>query len=288
MADKILIVGATGNVGDNLVAALIGKGADVRGLAHTEEGAAAVRAAGAEAVVGELTDPDSLDAAFDGVAAAFILTRGMENQVEMAGNAVEAAKRAGVGRIVRSSGFLPEPVLETILGRQHHEIEQLVKASGVPYTIIRPTFFMQNIMGAAQAIASDGVLYWAFGDGRAGMIDIRDIVDVAAEVLTSDGHEGATYTLTGPASISMHDVAEAFTKVLGKKIQYIDVPVEAAVQGMVGMGMPQFMADSFGELFHNFADNGADRATDTVEKVTGHEARSIDDFAGDFAGMFGG
>ncbi len=288
MADKILVVGATGNVGGNLVAALVGKGADVRGLAHSDDGAAAVRTAGAEAAVGELTDLDSLDAAFDGVDVAFILTRGMENQVEMAGNAVEAAKRAGVGRIVRSSGFLPEPVLETVLGRQHHEIEQLVKNSGVPYTIIKPTFFMQNLMGAAQTVASDGVLYWAFGDGRAGMIDVRDIVDVAAEVLTSDGHEGVTYTLTGPASISMHDVAEAFSKVLGKRIQYIDVPVEAAVQGMVGMGMPQFMADTFGELFPLFANNGADRATNDVGKVTGHPARSINDFAGDFAGMFGG
>ena len=111
---------------------------------------------------------------------------------------------------------------------------------------------------------------------------------MAVEVSTSDDHEGMTYTLTGPASISMHDLAAAFTKVLGKKIEYVDVPVEAAVQGMVGMGMPQVMADAFGELFPNFANNGADRATDDVEKVTGHPPRSINDFAGDFAGMFGG
>ncbi|MEE9178689.1 MAG: SDR family oxidoreductase [Acidimicrobiia bacterium] len=288
MAGKILVVGATGNVGSGVVASLVGKGADVRGLAHSDEGATAVREAGAEAVVGELTDPGSLAGPFDGIDVAFIVTPGTENQVEIAGNAIKAAKRAGVGRIVRSSAFVPEPALDTALGRQHHEIERLVESSGVPYTILKPTFFMQNIMGAAQTVASDSVMYWPFGDGRAGMIDVRDVVDVAVEVSTSHGHEGITYTLTGPASISMHDVAATFTKVLGKKIEYVDVPVEAAVQGMVGMGMPQFMADAFGELFPNFANNGADRATDDVEKVTGHPARSINDFAGDFAGIFGG
>ncbi len=288
MAGKILVVGATGNVGSGVVAALVGKGAEVRGLAHSDEGAAAVREAGAEAAVGELSEPGSLRGAFDRVDVAFIVTRGMENQVEMAGNAVEAAKRAGVGRIVRLGAFAPEPALETILGRQHHEIDQLVENSAVPYTILRPTFFMQNILGAAQTVASDGVMYWPFGDGRAGMNDVRDIVDVAVEVTTSDGHEGVAYTITGPASISMHDVATALTKALGKQVNYVNVPVEAAVESMVGMGMPQSLAEANGELFPNFANNGADRVTDSVERVTGHPARSIDEFARDFAGMFGG
>jgi uncharacterized protein YbjT (DUF2867 family) len=288
MSGKVLVVGATGNCGSGVVAELAGKGVDVRGLARTDDGATAVREAGAEAVVGDLTDPSSLDAAFDGVGAAFIVTRGTENQVEMAGNAIEAAKRAGVGRVVRLSAFVPEPALETALGRQHSEIDKLVTDSGVPYTIIKPTFFMQNLMGAAAAVASDGVIYWAFGDGRAGMTDVRDVVDVACEVSTSDGHEGVTYTLTGPESISMQDVAAAFTSVLGKEVNYVSAPVEAGVESMVGMGLSQFMADTNGELMANFANNGADRVTGDVQQVTGHPARSIEDFARDFAGMFGG
>jgi uncharacterized protein YbjT (DUF2867 family) len=288
MTGKILVVGATGNVGSGVLGTLVGQRVDVRGLAHSEAGAEAVRAAGAEAAVGELTAPDSLRGAFEGVDSAFIVTRGMDNQVEMAGNAVEAAKSAGVGRIVRLSAFVPEPAQDTILGRQHQEIDQLVERSGVPYTILKPTFWMQNTMGAAQAVAADGVMYWPFGAGRTGMVDVRDIVDVASEVLTSEGHDGATYTLTGPASISMLDVATALTGALGKPVSYVDVPVSAAVESMVGMGMPQFMADTFGELFVNFAKNGADRSTADVERVTGHPARSIDQFARDFAAVFGG
>ena len=288
MANKILVVGATGNVGGGLVEKLVGEDADVRGLARSEDGIDAVRAAGCEPALGDLTDSASIEAAFHGVDVAVVVTRGLENQVEMAANAIDAAQRVGVGRIVRSSAFVPEPALDTILGRQHHEIDQLVRDSGVPYTIVKPTFFMQNILGAAQTVAEDGVMYWPFGDGRAGMTDVRDVVNVLAAVATSDGHEGATYTLTGPASISMHDVAAAFTAALDRPVSYVNVPVEAGVGAMVEMGMSQFMAETFGELFVNFANNGADRVTEDVEKVTGHPARSIDDFARDFATMFGG
>jgi uncharacterized protein YbjT (DUF2867 family) len=287
MTDKILIVGATGNIGSGVLATLAAQGADVRGLAHSEEGASAIRNTGAQAVVGELTDPGSLDAAFEGIDVAFLLTRGEEDQVEMARNAIEAAQRAGVRRIVRLSAFVPEPALETILGRQHYEIEELLKASGIAYTILRPTFFMQNLMGGAQTVASDGVLYLPFGDGAAGMIDVRDIVDSAVAALTSEGHEGQTYTLTGPASISVHDVAAALTRALGREISYIAVPVDAGVASLVEMGLSPFMADTFGELFVNFANNGANRATGDVQRLTGREARSIDDFARDFAEVFG-
>lgn len=286
MTGKTLVVGATGNVGSGVMAALVSRGAPVRGLAHGEAGLAAIRQAGAQAVSGDLMEPASLQAAFDGIDAVLVVTRGTEDQVEMAGNAIEASKRAGVRRIVRLSAFVPEPASSTILGRQHQQIEELVKGSGVPYTILRPTFFMQNILGGARTIASDGVLYMPFGDGRAGIIDVRDIVDVAVETLLSDGHEDRTYTLTGPASVSMHDVARALTRALGKEITYVDVPVQAGVDSLIAMGMPEFMAGTFGELFVNFAKGGADRATGDVEEVTGHPARSIDDFARGFAGAF--
>lgn len=286
MTDKILVIGATGNVGSGVLATLAARGVDVRGLAHSEAGAAAIRSTGAEAVIGDLTDPASLDGAFEGVETAFLLTRGEENQVEMARNAIETAKRAGVRRIVRLSAFVPEPALDTILGRQHDEIEGLLKDSGLDYTILRPTFFMQNLMGGARTIASDGLLYLPFGDGAAGMIDVRDIVDSAVGALTGEGHEGQTYTLTGPASITAHDAAAALTRALGRDVTYVAVPVEAGVESLVGMGMSRFMAETFGELFVNFANNGANRATRDVQRLTGHEARSIDDFARDFAEVF--
>lgn len=288
MPTNVLVVGATGNVGSAVVGALVDKGVSVRGLARTDDGGAALNAAGAEAYVGDLTDRSSLMPACDGVEVAFIVTRGTEEQVEMAGNAIEAAKAAGVARIVRMSAFVPEPALEVVLGRQHAEIEQLVRDSGVPSTIIKPIFFMQNLLGSAGSIAAGDAMYWPWGEGRAGMVDIRDIADVAVEVMTTEGHDGNTYVLTGPASISMAEAAAALSKALGRTITYVDVPPEAAVEGMKGIGMSQFMADTNVELMGNYATSGGDRITNDVERITGHPARSIDDFARDFASMFAG
>ena len=142
--------------------------------------------------------------------------------------------------IVRlSAGALKEEMpgaLPPISG-QHAETDPMLRASGLPYNIIRAHFFMQNTMMAAQTVASDGVVYMPFKDGKVGMIDVRDVAYVAVKVLTEDGHEGKTYTLTGPASISFHDVAAGLSKALGKEVKYVDVPLEAGREGMISMGL---------------------------------------------------
>ncbi len=120
------------------------------------------------------------------------------------------------------------------------------------------------------------------------MIDVRDIVDVAVKVLTEDGHEGKSYNLTGPASISFHDVAAALSKALGKQVNYVNVPLEAAREGMIGMGMSEWFADAMGEYFQAFSAGYGDFTTPDVENVTGHPARSYETFARDFAQAFGG
>ena len=281
---KILVIGATGNVGSGVVASLAAKGEQVVALVHS--GGTALQTEGVEAVAGDLANPASIAPAFEGVDRVFLVTRGTEDQVEMATNAVDAAVSAGVSHLVRMSAFIPEPADQTVLGRQHAEIEAVVENSGIPYTILRPTFFMQNIIGSRESVIGEGNIYFPFGDGKAGINDIRDIVDVAVEVLTSDGHEGQTYTITGPESVGIADVASALSDALGKPVNYIAVPVEAGVEAMVGMGMSQFMAETNGELMANFASNGADRTTDTVLKITGSPPRSVSDFAHDFSGMF--
>ena len=120
------------------------------------------------------------------------------------------------------------------------------------------------------------------------MIDVRDIVDVAAAVLTGNGHQSKSYILTGPEAISFNDVAAAFSKVLGKEVKYVSVPGEAAQQSMVGMGLPEWIAKGYVELSEGFSENFANKATDNVATLTGHPARSFEQFARDFAQVFGG
>ena len=290
-AGKILVTGATGNVGSMLIPSLTNLGAEVRALTRDESKAKGLRDAGVEVVVGDLEKPDTLDAAFRGVDKVLLITPPNPNQVIQTKNGIEAAKRNGSPFIVRlSAGALKEEMpgaLPPISG-QHAETDPMLKASGLPYNIIRPHFFMQNTMMAAQSVASEGVVYMAFKDGKVGMIDVRDVADVAVKVLTEDGHEGKTYTLTGPASISFHDVAAALSKALGKQVNYVDVPVDAARQAMISMGLPEWIADAFGKYFEVFSEDYGDFTTPDVEKVTGHPARSYETFARDFAEVFGG
>ena len=289
-SQKILVTGATGNVGSLLIPKLTSLGADVRALTRDESKAQGLKDAGVEVVIDDLEKPETLDAAFRGVGKVFLVTPPNPNQVIQARYGIEAAKRNGSPVIVRlSAGAVKDTpgALPRVSG-QHAEIDNELRASGLPYTILKPHFFMQNIMMAAQTVASDGVVYMAMQDGKTGMIDVRDIVDVAVTVLTEDGHEAKEYALTGPASISFHDVAAGLSEALGKQIDYVNVPVEAAREGMVSMGFPEWMADAMGEYTTAFSQGYGDFITDDVQLTTGNPARKFGDFARDFAQVFGG
>ena len=125
-------------------------------------------------------------------------------------------------------------------------------------------------------------------DAKLAMIDLRDVAECAVAVLASDRHVGENYILTGPQAVSFHDVANAFSSALNKPVTYINVPNEALVQSMTGMGFHEWTALGFAELMDGFKDGFAKEATDNVERLTGHPARSIESFAKDFAGFFGG
>ena len=285
---KILVTGATGNVGSLLVPNLTSLGADVRALVRDEAKAQGLKDLGVEIVVGDLDKPDTLDAAFRGVDRVFLITPPNPNQVIQVENGIQAARRTGNPFLVRLSagairgmpGDLP------LIAAQHAETYKTVKASSLPYTLLQAHFFMQNTMMSAQTVASDGAVYIPFNDGKIGMIDVRDIVDVAVKVLTEDGHEGKSYNLTGPASISFHDVAVALSKALGKQVNYVNVPLEAAREGMIDMGMSEWFADAMVGVFQTLRRYG-DFTTPDVENVTGHPARSYETFARDFAQVFG-
>jgi uncharacterized protein YbjT (DUF2867 family) len=170
--------------------------------------------------------------------------------------------------------------------QQGEQAEAEIASSGLPWTMVKPTFFMQNTMMAARTIASDGVTYWDMKDGRLGMIDVRDIVDVAVSVLTGNGYEGQSYVLTGPAAISFREVAASFSAVLGKDVAYVAVPGEVSLRSMIGMGFPEWVSRGFVELSEGFSEGFASQVTSNVATLTGHPARSFEQFARDFAGAF--
>ena len=283
---KILVTGATGNTCSILVPALINAGQEVRAFVRNEEKAQSLKEAGAEIYIGDLDQGGTINAALEGIEKIYFCTWNGPTASAQGKNIVEAIKRSGTNPfIVRHSAFGTDG---SRLIQQINEVDKAIQGSGIPWTSIKPTFFMQNMMMVSQSIQNGGNFYWDWADGRAGMIDIRDVADSAFGALSGKAEQGKEYILTGPESISMHEVATSFAKVLGKEINYVAVPHEASKEAMMGMGFPEFIVDGYVELSQGFAHGFADITTGNVEALSGHKARSIDDFTKDFKGYFGG
>lgn len=280
---KILITGATGTTGTGLVEKLLRAGVEVRALVRNPRKAVELTSAGVEVVIGNLDEPETIAPAMDGIEKLYLLTWNGPTARQQAENVLNIALRIGNIHIVRHSMWGPD---NSRIIKEGYQIEEDVKSSGLPWTLIRPTFFMQNTMMAAQTIGSHGTIYWDMNDGKLAMIDVRDIVDVAYEVLTGNGHEGKSYILTGPQAISFNEVAASFSRVLGKEIKYVNVPGEAAFNAMTGMGIPEWISSGYVELSEGFSKNFAEQVSECVPMLTGHPARTFDEFVRDFAPAF--
>jgi uncharacterized protein YbjT (DUF2867 family) len=291
MADtgKILITGATGNVGSAVLDILSSTDANLRALVHDEPKAQSLRDRGVEAILGDFLDPESLAPALEGVGTVLLITPIHPEQVRQAANVIEAARDSDNDpRIVRLSVAQASHEAPTKNSRQHAQIEEELISSGLPYTLLRPTTFMQNTLATARAVASEGRIYQPFKDGKLGMIDARDMGKVAAKVLTEEGHEGKTYTLTGPAAISFYEIAEMLSEVLGKKVDYVPISLEKAKEAMLGMGLSEWKAEVLIEYARAHSQGYSNFTTEDVEQLTGHPATSYREFATNFTRAFGG
>jgi len=286
---KILITGATGKVGSALLDNLGNADFVLRALARDESKAQSLEGRSAEAVVGDFLKPETLGPALEGVSTVFLLTPIHPQQVPQATNVIEASKESGNDpHIVRLSVHQASYEAPTRFSRQHAEIEDELVSSGLPFTLLRPQSFMQNTLMATPTVASEGRIYQPMKEGRLGMIDARDVGEVAAKVLTEGGHEGKTYTLTGSAAISFYNVAEALSEVLGRKADYVSIPPERAKAAMLGRGIPEWVADALNEYAKAHSEGYSDWTTDDFEWLTGHPATSYREFAGDFERVFRG
>jgi uncharacterized protein YbjT (DUF2867 family) len=282
----ILVTGATGTSGVEIVKAVLELGNIPRVLARDPEKAARLLGDEVEIARGDLADADSLEAACDGVEVALLLTAPTPDTVADQTRFINAAKRAGVRRIVKLSAAGAHPGAPTRFGDLHGRAERYLEESGLAWTHLRPSFFLQNLLGQAAAVKS-GALYVPAGDGRAPFVDVRDIAAVAARVLAEDGHEQRVYDITGPEAVSYADVAAVFSKVLGREVKYVDVPPAAARQGMIDAGLPEWMAEAVNELNLAMKQWRFAGVTDVVRKVGQKEPVTVEQFVREHAGAFG-
>ncbi|HUG36625.1 MAG TPA: SDR family oxidoreductase [Candidatus Limnocylindrales bacterium] len=284
----ILVTGATGLVGGAVVRELAARGVPVRALVRSPEKAAALAGPTVEAVVGDFARPESLDQALQGVTRALLISHHDARQVELQGNFVEAARRAGSVHVVKLSGLGTAPDSSLHSGRWHAETETQIRKAGLPWTFLHPPYFMQNLLRAAPAIASHGVLTAAMKDGRIAMVDARDVAAVAAAALTTDGHAEHTYVVTGPEALSHLELAAILGKAVGRPITYREISLDAFRGELTSAGVPPWLVDVRVEFSSVLRENFAATVTDIVPRVTGRAARTFAAFAAEHAARFGG
>ena len=284
----IAVSGATGSIGSELVRLLAAEGRPFRALSRDP-----VRARdrfGPDVDIGEcdLTRPETLPQALDGVDTLFVLTAVADDMSMLERNLVDAALGAGVERIVKLSAIGADQDSPLTLGREHGRSEALIRETGLPFTFLRPGSFMQNLFMHAGSIGQTGSFYAPYGDGRVGLIDTRDVAAVAAAVVRHpDAHEGGTLLLTGPEAVSHHQVAAAIGDAVGRAVTYVPVPPAAARGAMLEAGLPGWLVEDLLLLAEGVARGEAELVTDHVERLVGRPPHSIHDFARDHARAFG-
>jgi uncharacterized protein YbjT (DUF2867 family) len=271
----VLVTGATGNVGSATVAALLGSGDRVR-AAGTDPDAVARRFPDAEAVRLDFLDPATFGPALDGARALFLLRPPPISRVKPTLNRlVDAAVDAGVGHVV----FLSVQGADRNRVVPHHRVEVHLQASAVPWTILRPGFFAQNLTDAYRRdVVEDDRLYVPAGEGRVAFVDVADIGAVAAEVFADPGpHAGQGYTLTGPDAITFAEVASLLSDTLGRPIRYEPASVTGYARHLRGRGMPLAQVAVQTVLHLGLRKGDAERVDPTLARLLGRPATPFAD-----------
>ena len=276
MGDKILVTGATGNIGSAVVRLLAEKGAEL--VAGTNNRSID----GVESVKIDYADTASLETALRGISTLFMVIPNHPQMLDWSQNLLHAAEASGVKHIVRSSGSLADKdsslKAEALLGATDHQL----KTSGIDYTITAPSFFMQNFINFFADDFKTGTIYQPVGDEKISWVDVRDIAAVNVEVLLNPGgYKGRELTITGGESLSYTEAVATMNERLGKESQFVSITDEAAVEAMREAQFPEFIIDVMISLNHSIRRGHAEEVTNTVEDVTGGAPITLQQFVDD-------
>jgi len=279
----ILVIGANGTVGSRVVKHLEAAGERVRVLVRDASKAKAL-GGGVEIAVGDLARRETLAGAFEGVEKVFLLSMGPE-AVEM--NAIDAAKAANVRHVVKFSSMGFGKTRDALsIGNWHRKAEAYLEKSGIAWTVVLGGGFNSNALGWAPTIKSQGAAFSATGEGRVAVVDPEDLAAVAAKVLTTNGHEGKRYELTGPEALSFADQVAIIGDAIGKTIRAVEIPPAAARDAMLKTGMPSPMVEGMLEVMAAIKSGEAATITPTVEHLLGKKPRTFAAWARENAGAF--
>lgn len=281
----ILITGATGTSGVPIVKALVDRAKRVRVLTRDVAKAATLFGEDVEITRGDLSDPQSIEAAMEDVERALLNSSPAPNLVDLQSGFIEAARNAGVKHIVKFSAAGADAKSTSTFLKLHGEVEDKLRSSGLKWTMLRPTFFMQNFFAMAGMIKA-GTIYQPAGEGRAPYVDVRDIAAVAAVTLAEPGHEGKVYEITGPQSLTYHDIAQMFTNLTDHHVTYQNVTFEDAKKAMTQMGISEWLANGINELSQGLQEGIFANVTKIVREVGKKEPTTLVQFIQENINLF--
>ena len=284
---KILVMGGTGNVGGAVVTELLKRKANVRVLARKQPGEGKLPAA-VEVAIGDLLDPVSIEQAMQGVDKLFLLTAVVADELTQALIAYGIARRVGMKQVTYLSVFKVEQFRDVPHFASKLAVEQALREFGLPFTILRPGYYIQNDAMLKDALKGPGIYPMPIGTAGICAVDTRDIAEAAAISLTGEGHEGQTYDLVGPTLISGPGNAATWSNLLCKKVKYTGHDFDQREQQMRAR-VPGWTAFDLRTMFQGYFDRGfasTEQEVAGVTKLLGHAPRSYEDFAVETAALW--
>lgn len=293
MVEKILVTGATGTVGSEVIKQLSSATIDVniKAAGHSVENVKKIiKSVSVEPIQIDYNKPETLKEALNDIDKLFLVTPDTSNAPELASNLVTEAKKAGIRYIVKLSaqGADMEAVVASL--RLHRKAEKIIEKSEIPFTFLRPSEFMQNFVNFdSQTIKEQGT-FWRVGDTKVSLADVRDIAAVAVKILAYNGnddrHNNKIYMITGPEALSYYQMAEILSNATGKKIDYVNVSEEEARRAMKDMGIDDWWINTIIEVYDFYKSGIQAQVSSAVEEVTGKKPISFSQFAKDYAQAF--
>ncbi len=284
----ILITGASGRSGSGAAKDLVKRGFKVRALVRNAEKAAPLVAAGVELAIGDAGDAAAVRAALKGVQKIAIILPNGERQLELEKHLADRAAEAKVQQIVKVSSLESVPNAHNPVHRTHWESEEHIRSKGIAWTMVRPSFYMQNFLGSAATIKSEGKFYFPFGEnGAAVMSDSRDVGAFVAQVLATSGHENRSYDITSPDSLTFKQVGELFTEVLGKPVSYVPQDPVAYKAYLGKFVTSKWHLDAVCDIFAEIAAGYLAHTTDTFARVMGRPPITLRQFIAEHRALYG-
>lgn len=275
----ILITGTTGTVGGAVLEALRKTPTPSRAMVRSE--AEAKKApAGTSTVVADFADKESLRRALNGIDTVFLVCSPIPQLVDLESNVIEVCAEKGVKHVVLNSALGAADYPKSFPS-WHRKVEDKLKASRLGSTILRPNSFMQNIVAYnAPSIREQGAFYAAMDDAKLSLVDVHDVAEAAAKILLApQAHAGKTYELNGPEAVNYTEVAQRISRLIGRPVQFVDIPENAQRQAMLDLGMPEWQVTALLDLQQYYSKLGkGGEVTDTLANLLGHAPRTLDHF----------